>query len=67
MTTLSLEEEKRFEELCKMAFNFARNNEYENLKIMIEAGLNVNLKLIKAIACLCLQLIIILMKALKCF
>ncbi|EPN6784913.1 ankyrin repeat domain-containing protein, partial [Campylobacter jejuni] len=25
MTTLSLEEEKRFEELCKMAFNFARN------------------------------------------
>ena len=44
MTTLSLEEEKRFEELCKMAFNFARNNECENLKIMIEAGLNVNLK-----------------------
>ncbi|EFT9698345.1 Cj1386 family hemin-binding protein, partial [Campylobacter coli] len=44
MMTLSLEEEKRFAELCKMAFNFARNNEYENLKIMIEAGLNVNLK-----------------------
>ncbi len=44
MTTLSLEEEKRFEELCKMAFNFARNNECENLKIMIESGLNVNLK-----------------------
>lgn len=44
MTTLSLEEEKRFEELCKMAFNFARNNECENLKIMIEAGLNVKFK-----------------------
>ncbi|EOI2514984.1 ankyrin repeat domain-containing protein, partial [Campylobacter coli] len=25
MMTLSLKEEKRFAELCKMAFNFARN------------------------------------------
>ena len=31
---ISLEEEKRFGELCNMAFNFARNNEYENLKII---------------------------------
>ncbi|MBZ7964132.1 MULTISPECIES: Cj1386 family hemin-binding protein [Campylobacter] len=44
MTTLSIEEEKRFEQLCNMAFNFARNNDHKNLKIMIEAGLNVNLK-----------------------
>lgn len=44
MVSLSIEEEKRFEQLCKIAFNFARNNECENLKIMIEAGLSVNLK-----------------------
>ena len=44
MQELSLEEEKQFARLCNMAFNFARNNESENLKIMIEAGLNVNLK-----------------------
>ena len=44
MNEISLEEEKRFGELCNMAFNFARNNEFENLRIMIEAGLNVNLK-----------------------
>lgn len=42
--TLTLEEEKRYEELCTMAFNFARNNEYKNLQVMIKAGLNVNLK-----------------------
>ncbi|TBR78309.1 ankyrin repeat domain-containing protein [Campylobacter novaezeelandiae] len=44
MMQLSLEEEKRFAELCKMAFDFARNNDYENLKIMLDAGLNINLK-----------------------
>lgn len=44
MNELSLEEEKHFARLCNMAFNFARNNEAENLKIMIEAGLSVNLK-----------------------
>ncbi|WP_276882754.1 ankyrin repeat domain-containing protein [Campylobacter cuniculorum] len=44
MEILSLEEEKRFAELCNMAFDFARNDECENLEIMIKAGLNVNLK-----------------------
>ncbi|RKO64195.1 hypothetical protein CKA54_06710 [Campylobacter sp. P255] len=38
------EEEKRIQELCTMAFDFARKNDVENLKIMIEAGLSVNLK-----------------------
>lgn len=41
---LTQEEEKRYEELCAMAFNFARNDECENLKTMIEAGLSANLK-----------------------
>ncbi|MCX2683275.1 ankyrin repeat domain-containing protein [Campylobacter sp. MIT 21-1685] len=40
----SKEEEKRVLELGQMAFNFARNDECENLKIMIKTGLNVNLK-----------------------
>ncbi|AJC87273.1 ankyrin repeat domain-containing protein [Campylobacter insulaenigrae] len=38
------EEEQRIQELCTMAFDFARKNDLENLKIMIEAGLSVNLK-----------------------
>lgn len=41
---LTKEEEQRFQELCSMAFNYARRDEDENLKIMIEAGLNPNLK-----------------------
>lgn len=41
---LSQEEEKRFFELCEMAFNFARHDEVDNLLTMIKAGLNVNLK-----------------------
>ena len=44
MEILTLEEEKRFTELCNMAFDFARNDECENLRIMIDAGLSVNLK-----------------------
>ena len=44
MVALSEQEEQRFGELCQMAFNFARNDDCENLKVMIEAGLNVNLK-----------------------
>ncbi|MCH5336109.1 MAG: ankyrin repeat domain-containing protein [Campylobacter sp.] len=44
MEILTLEEEKRFAELCNMAFDFARNDECENLRIMIDAGLSVNLK-----------------------
>ncbi|MCI5968279.1 ankyrin repeat domain-containing protein [Helicobacter sp.] len=42
--SLTQEEEKRFEELGKMAFNFARNNQCDDLEVMIKAGLNVNLK-----------------------
>ncbi|WP_291951632.1 ankyrin repeat domain-containing protein [Campylobacter sp.] len=38
------EEEQRIQELCTMAFDFARRNDLQNLKIMIEAGLSVNLK-----------------------
>lgn len=38
------EEEQRYEELCLMALNFARNNETQNLASMIDAGLPVNLK-----------------------
>ncbi|MDD6054996.1 MAG: ankyrin repeat domain-containing protein [Helicobacter sp.] len=41
---ISDEEEKRYQELCEYAFNFARNNESEELEKMIKAGLNVNLK-----------------------
>ncbi|TQR34557.1 ankyrin repeat domain-containing protein [Campylobacter sp. MIT 99-7217] len=41
---LSEEEEKRFKELAKMAFDYARNDECENLEMMIKAGLSVNLK-----------------------
>ncbi|ARR00639.1 MULTISPECIES: ankyrin repeat domain-containing protein [Campylobacter] len=38
------EEEKRYEELCGYAFNFARNNETNELEKMIDAGLSPNLK-----------------------
>lgn len=44
MIELSEQEEQRFGGLCQMAFNFARNDDCENLRVMIEAGLNVNLK-----------------------
>ena len=37
MVALSEQEEQRFGELCQMAFNFARNDDCENLKAMIEA------------------------------
>ncbi len=43
-TMLEIQEEQRFDELCQMAFNFARRDECENLKIMLQAGLNINLK-----------------------
>ena len=38
------EEEKRYEELCGYAFNFARNNDFIQLGLMLDAGLSVNLK-----------------------
>ena len=41
---ITQEEEKRYEELCGYAFNFARNNEFAQLELMLNAGLNVNLK-----------------------
>lgn len=44
MQELSPAEEKRYQELCNMAFNFARNNEVANLEPMIKAGLSANLK-----------------------
>lgn len=44
MTALSQQEEQRFAELCNMAFDFARRDDADNLRAMINAGLNVNLK-----------------------
>lgn len=41
---LTQQEEQRFQELCTMAFNYARCDECENLKVMLKAGLNPNLK-----------------------
>lgn len=41
---LTPDEEKRFHELCLMAFDYARKDEDQNLKIMLDAGLNVDLK-----------------------
>ncbi|TDJ82055.1 ankyrin repeat domain-containing protein [Campylobacter volucris] len=38
------EEEQRIQELCTMAFDYARKNDLQNLKIMIGAGLSANLK-----------------------
>ncbi|CUU79099.1 ankyrin repeat domain-containing protein [Campylobacter hyointestinalis] len=43
-TNITSEEEKRYEELCGYAFNFARNNEASELEKMINAGLSPNLK-----------------------
>ncbi|MCZ6111310.1 ankyrin repeat domain-containing protein [Campylobacter ureolyticus] len=40
---ISQEEKARFNELCQMAFDFARNNEFETLSKMIDAGLSPNL------------------------
>lgn len=37
------EEEKKLEELCTQAFDFARNNDTESLETLLKAGLNVNL------------------------
>lgn len=44
---LTQQEEQRFQELCTMAFNYARCDECENLEIMLKAGLNPNLKTAK--------------------
>ncbi|KAA6224936.1 MULTISPECIES: ankyrin repeat domain-containing protein [unclassified Campylobacter] len=41
---LSVQEEQRFSQLCAMAFDYARNDDSRNLKIMLDAGLNINLK-----------------------
>lgn len=41
---ITKEEEKRYEELCQMAFNMARSDECEELEKMINAGLPINLK-----------------------
>lgn len=40
---VSQEEKARFNELYQMAFDFARNNEFETLLKMIDAGLSPNL------------------------
>ncbi len=40
---LSLEEERKLEEFCAQAFDFARNNDMQSLQVMLDAGLNVNL------------------------
>ncbi|CZE50144.1 ankyrin repeat-containing protein [Campylobacter geochelonis] len=41
---ISNDELKRYEELCRMAFDFARNDEVSELSAMLEHGLNVNLQ-----------------------
>lgn len=40
---LTQDEYAKMEEFVKMSFDFARNNEAQNLKIMLENGLNPNL------------------------
>lgn len=40
---MNKDEEEKLEELCAKSFDFARNNEVENLKIMLDAGLNINI------------------------
>lgn len=47
MEVITEQEEQRFQELCTMAFNYARNNERDNLETMLKAGLNPNLKTAK--------------------
>lgn len=44
MINLTKEEEARYEELCLLALDFARNDETDELARMIDAGLSVNLK-----------------------
>lgn len=44
---LSLQEEQRFQELCSMAFDFARRDDCDSLSTMLDAGLNINLKTYK--------------------
>ncbi|AII14575.1 ankyrin domain protein [Campylobacter iguaniorum] len=44
MTNITQEEEKRYEELCGYAFNFARSNQTNDLEMMINAGLSPNLQ-----------------------
>lgn len=41
---LTPQEEQRFQELCLMAFDYAREDDAENLKVMLDAGLNINLE-----------------------
>lgn len=41
---ITKEEEARFAELCLIAFDYARNDEAEELAKMLNAGLSVNLK-----------------------
>ena len=40
---INSEDEKKLEELCAQAFDFARNNDKESLEILLNAGLNINL------------------------
>lgn len=40
---ISMQEEKKLEELCSMAFDFARQNDVASLKILLDYGLNVDL------------------------
>ncbi len=40
---LTLEEEKKMEEFCQQAFDFARQNDKQSLEVMLDSGLNVNL------------------------
>lgn len=44
MNEITKEEEARFIELCHIAFDFARNDEPDELAKMLDAGLSVNLK-----------------------
>lgn len=40
---LTKEEEEKLEELCQQSFDFAREDDEESLKILLDSGLNVNL------------------------
>lgn len=44
MSQISNEELKRYDELCLLALDFARNDKVHELSKMLDAGLNVNLK-----------------------
>ncbi|WP_288546173.1 ankyrin repeat domain-containing protein [uncultured Helicobacter sp.] len=43
MMQLNSKEQQQLEELCALSFDFARQNDTQNLKILLDSGLNANL------------------------